>query len=374
MKKFYVSALSAREGGGVTYLDKILPLFPSDPANECHVIASKSFTLPTGCPENVILHQIPNWMNNPFMRFLFTSIYYKFIFFKNMNIDVFFYPGGSIDIPSNNAARTIVAFRNMLPFDKVEAHRYPLGYMRFRNWLLFYIQRASFKKATNIIFISNYAKTIMKKIVPDAEEKSVVIYHGVDDHNTLLAGKELYKNYPEGYVLYVSTIDVYKAQLEVIQAWKLMKSKRLGVEKLLLVGSEYKPYAKKVRKLIAEFGLENEVILLGKIKRTDLPSLYKGAILNIYASSCENCPNILLEILSSGSPVLCSNVQPMPEIGGDELIYFNPYDPKELSEKLVDILSDKSLLAKQATKSHERSLNYSWTKTANETWSYILNV
>ena len=42
-----------------------------------------------------------------------------------------------------------------------------------------------------------------------------------------------------------------------------------------------------------------------------LPNLYKNAEINVFLSEIENCPNILLEALSSKKPVLCSNKQPM---------------------------------------------------------------
>ena len=56
----------------------------------------------------------------------------------------------------------------------------------------------------------------------------------------------------------------------------------------------------------------------------DLHQKYLDADLGLFASSCENMPNILLETMGAGLPIACSNRQPMPEIlknGGE---YFDP--------------------------------------------------
>ena len=85
--------------------------------------------------------------------------------------------------------------------------------------------------------------------------------------------------------------------------------------KLLLAGHASPHYFKKVKQTIEEYGLMDDVIYLGSINHEDLPDYYKGAKINIFASTCENCPNILLEAMSSGRPVFCSTHMPMPEFG-----------------------------------------------------------
>ena len=50
--------------------------------------------------------------------------------------------------------------------------------------------------------------------------------------------------------------------------------------------------------------LEKKVFILGDIQQERLPQLYQNAEINIFCSETENCPNILLEAMSAGKPVL----------------------------------------------------------------------
>ena len=40
------------------------------------------------------------------------------------------------------------------------------------------------------------------------------------------------------------------------------------------------------------------------------------------------------EKLAAGKPVVCSNIEPMPEFGEDAAVYFDPYDPDTLVEQI----------------------------------------
>ena len=94
----------------------------------------------------------------------------------------------------------------------------------------------------------------------------------------------------------------------------------------MLAGPEYPRYAIEVRDAIARLGLERDVVLLGKVAHDQVSDLTRRAILNLFLSSCENCPNILLELMAIGTPLLVSAREPMPELGGPDLDYVEPYD------------------------------------------------
>jgi glycosyltransferase involved in cell wall biosynthesis len=176
------------------------------------------------------------------------------------------------------------------------------------------------------------------------------------------------------YLLYVSTLDVYKAQLEVVEAYGLLKKKGLRSEKLVLVGPEYKPYAEKVRNKIAELGLQEDVLIVGNVPHTDLPSAYRNARINIFASETENCPFILLEALGAGRPVLVSSCPPMPEFGGDAVVYFDPSRPEDLARKLEQVNSDEELMLRLAGAASERSAQYRWEETGRKTWDAFVDL
>jgi glycosyltransferase involved in cell wall biosynthesis len=211
--------------------------------------------------------------------------------------------------------------------------------------------------------------------VTEREGRAVVIPHGVGEafKGDVLAG-DWNERWPDGYVLYVSILDVYKSQLEVVEAWNRVRAKRETREKLILAGPEYPPYARRVKRKIAELGLEDEVVLLGSVTHDFLPGLYRSSKVTVFASQCENCPNILLEAMAGGRPVLCSNDQPMPEFGVDAVVYFDPTDAVELSERLLEMLDDPERQQDYGDRAKRRSGDFRVDEAMRQTWESMLEL
>ncbi len=370
--KILINAYSARQGGGQTYLINLLQYLPVESDIEIFLLAPPSLEL----PDNIKGVQRLNTnfpVENPFLRALWERFRLPTLL-RRVKADVFFCPGGTVGAKAPRECKTVTMFRNMLPFDLKQRKKYPLGYDRLRNWILNRVMLRSMQQADLVIFLSNFAHDAIEKIARGSLKKSVVIPHGINPHFRVQPGEIL----PcpswlpsEGYLLYVSTLDVYKAQIELLQAYAILKEKRPTKEKLVFVGAENDRYGKKVRKEIEKLGLKNEVIVAGSIPYDQLPAVYHHALINIYASETENCPNILLEALAAGRPVVSSNRGPMPEFGGDATIYFDPSEPLDLAEKLISIIDDSVRKEQLSLLAYERSQIYEWQKSAQLTWNAI---
>ena len=103
-------------------------------------------------------------------------------------------------------------------------------------------------------------------------------------------------------------------------------------------------------------------------------SLADGYEINLFASECENCPNILLEAMASGRPVICSNDPPMPEFGQDAVLYFNPRDPAQLTDQLTGLLDDPDRQAQYGAKAKRRSTDFRVDDAMRRTWESLLEL
>ncbi|MGH8550092.1 MAG: glycosyltransferase, partial [Methylococcales bacterium] len=204
----------------------------------------------------------------------------------------------------------------------------------------------------------------------------VTIPHGIGDrfrtHDQCPARPECV---PAGeYLLYVSKFDVYKHHYEVVLAYAGLPESIRERFALVLAGETDLPEAKRVTNLISEIGLIEQIMLIGAVAHHELPAVYHHAKLVLFASSCENCPNILLEALGSGRPVLSSDVMPMPEFGGDAVVYFSPFEPNRILAAMQTVLSDEDCAARLAAAAVRRSSLYDWARTAGETWTRIFRL
>ncbi len=83
-------------------------------------------------------------------------------------------------------------------------------------------------EADLVIFISEFARQFIEKLDTCPINKMAIIPHGVDRIFVRDTGKP--SSLPdwfikEDYMLYVSSIDVYKSQCEVIEAYNILKER-----------------------------------------------------------------------------------------------------------------------------------------------------
>lgn len=364
-----INAFSARLGGGQTYLTNLLEFLPEEMLAEVYILAPDSLEIPE---QRSNIHRVRvHWpVKNPVGRAIWEKMFLRKLA-RTLEADVLFCPGGLIGPRASRDCRSVMAFQNMMPFDLIQRKRYPLGYTRVRNWLLKGVTLRSMAKADKVICISEFGRQVIERHAPELSGKTAVIPHGVGASFRRERAERPEWLPREDYILYVSILDVYKAQIEVLRAFALLKLRRRKKEKLVFAGPQSPYYTKKVRKEIKRLGLENDVLLAGPVPYTELPALYQNALINIFASECENCPNILLEALASGRPLFASNRPPMPELGGDAAIYFDPSAPAELAEKLLAVIDDPTRLKELSAKARTRSQLYDWEQSARSTWTAI---
>ena len=367
-----INAFSARQGGGQTYLLNLLDCLPCGSDPEIIVLAPESLNL-LDARSNINRLRI-NWpVENPILRFFWEKIQLPRLLHE-LGVDILFCPGGIIGSRAVPGCQTVTMFRNMLPFDLIQRRKYPPGYMRMRNWILHRLMLQSMLRADLVIFISEYARSIIETIADGPLKKALVIPHGINPRFRITdGGKGARPEWlpKEEYLLYVSRIDVYKAQLEVVRGFAQLKEQRQTKEKLILVGTENPQYGRKVRAEINRSGLGDEVVMVGSVRHEELPAVYHHAKVNIFASESENCPNILLEALAAGRPIVASNRPPMPEFGGDAVIYFDPATPDDLAEKLARIVHDPDRMKELSTSAMERSFQFDAARVAEQTWRAI---
>jgi len=286
--------------------------------------------------------------------------------------DVLFVPGGSCP----GTFRPFVTMsRNLLPFEIQEKRRYGASWMLLKLSLLQIEQTKSFQKADGVIFLNAYARSTVIGHTGLLAAKIATIPHGVSSRFLRLpkVQKSLadYSFDSPFRLLYISIIDVYKHQCEVVEAVAELRQSGIPVV-LNLVGPAYPPSWRRLRKVMRRVDPQGTFVrYLGPAPYDDLARHYHSADAFVFASSCENMPNILLEAMAAGLPIACSNRGPMSEVLGDSGLYFDPEKRLEVADALRKLLERPELRATLAQKAYERSKTYSWQRCADETFSFI---
>ncbi|RDU96038.1 glycosyltransferase family 4 protein [Trinickia dinghuensis] len=364
-----INAHSARLGGGQTYLINLLKHLPDENEFKLFVYAPASLELPADPRIERLTTAWPT--TNPLTRFVWERFVLPGVL-RKLDIDVLFCPGGVIGTTPPTGCRTVTMFRNMIPFDMRVRRAVPYGLQRVRNWLLERVMLRSMAGADLVIFISDFARGVIESRI--TVRQHATIPHGVPDlfkAGTGAQPRPLFVPQDE-YLLYVSRFDVYKHHYEVVSGYARLPQPLRERYKLVLVGEADSPEAGRVQALIDTLQLNDRVVVAGAAKYQELPAAYRHAALILFASSCENCPNILLEALGAGRPVLSSSVDPMPEFGADAVAYFDPRDPDQISETMQKVLTSPDRGEELGRKAAARSRRYDWKVTAASTWRRIL--
>lgn len=331
-----------------------------------------------------LLDKLPNkhWLvkiNHPLLnKNLFFRIIWQFFLrdksFKSHKIDILFCPFGTY---IGSFKPFITMSQNMLIFDKKEKSRFPfLSILRLKLCILFYIQSKSFKKAAGIIFISKYAQNKISKILHLNPNFQKIIHHGVSSEFRNNPSDNFVKSKTEIKIrfLYVSTIWVYKHPLNVIEAIKRLKNRGYNIELYLVGNPEEKYTSKKLSKLLENKKYSEYVTWFKNVELNEVYEFYKTSDAFIFASTCENMPNILIEAMSSGLPIACSNYSPMPEFLEDAGVYFDPLSVLSIENALEQLLVNKDYRSSLAIKSFNLSKKYTWKKCSIETFNFFKSI
>ena len=375
MNVLVLNALSALRGGGQTYLINFLDNLPIDNIKVILLVNTKNKDLFEPYSSEIIyVHEVITASKNIFSR-VYWELFELPKYLIDYNATVYYAPGGIMVTKIPNGIISATALRNMLPFDNRERKRFSLfSCIRFKLWVLKYVFLLSYRMADKVIFISKYSQDVIKQAYPKVVSKSLIVPHGL---NELFQDAHPSDNLPQNleqnkFYLYVSQLDVYKAQKEMVLAWKKLKEKGFNFP-LVLVGPNNNDYGDDVLKMIRELSLSDDVIYLGKIDYHKLPSLYKSARALIFASSCECCPNILLEKLAAAKPVLCSDIQPMPEFGENAVVYFEPYNSDTLVKQVELLESDQEKMKSYGISAGKQSLKFNWSTTVKKTLEFFFD-
>ena len=369
-----IDAFNISSGGGLTHLFEFIEAaIPSDHGFEEVYLWGSVDTL----------RKVPNrkWLtkvNEPFLnRNLFFRLYWhKFKSASSLTqseCHVVFAPGGTC---LSKFQPSVTMCRNMLPFEWVELLRYGWSLKTLKFILLRGSQRRSFEKVDGLIFLTDYAQEAVMKIMNKKPNSIITIPHGVSPRfsQTLPRNSNVtFSNERPCRLIYVSNISPYKHQWEVIKATHRIRELGLSVE-LELIGAPAEGMEKQ-EKALRRFDPQREFVFFkGELPHTELHNSLTKADIGIFASSCENLPNILLEMMAAGLPIACSNMGPMPEVLGDAGEYFDPLSSNDITTKLENLVVSSDLRAELSAKAIYRASGYTWEQCAEKTLKFLASV
>jgi glycosyltransferase involved in cell wall biosynthesis len=294
---------------------------------------------------------------------------------KEWGADLLWVPGGSI-VPTFRPVVTMS--RNMLPFDWRELRRFSVSWVALKLLILRWNQGYSFRHADGTIFLTRYAYDAVTEVTGSLSGRTAIIPHGVNIRFQLpprpQRARSEYTTSDPIRVVYVSTIDEFKHQWFVVEAIGRLQREGMPI-RLDLYGSARESTLPRLTAALKRIDAQGEFIRYwGAVDYKEIHKCYAAADLCVFASSCENMPNILIESMAAGLPIACSNRGPMPEVLRDAGVYFNPEKSASIAQAVRYLVMAPRLRAEKAAAASAIAANFSWSRCAQETFEFLATV
>lgn len=164
---------------------------------------------------------------------------------------------------------------------------------------------------------------------------------------------------PDGFALFVSTIEARKNQILVYQAIKRLQEQGASHLPVVLVGKHGWLSDDIIYIINNDPTINDKLLWLSGIDDKQLRWLYENCAFTIYPSYYEGWGLPVAESLIHEKACIASNASSIPEVAGDLIEYFSPYSSDELAE----------LVAKYSKASYRESRRAYIDKFKAPTWA-----
>ena len=182
-----------------------------------------------------------------------------------------------------------------------------------------------------------------------------------DKVEQLLEGKD--------FILFVSSIVPRKNHLLLMFVWRSLLAERGDKCPFLVFAGKHhdgRDVSYITNQVIRNPALASRVLLLDNANDATIQWLYKNCSFTTFPSMYEGWGLPIAESLSYGKFCLASNSSSMPEVGGDFIEYFSPYDSGQLKDLVCKYLDNDELLSRAEKNIKANYIIPSWDDCASQ--------
>jgi glycosyltransferase involved in cell wall biosynthesis len=281
--------------------------------------------------------------------------------------DVFFSPDSMCSLRSKTP--TVMTCHDLVPLHFPEQIE-----KRHRGYLLKFLPKW-LQRADHLLSVSTFVKNDIAQTCGILPEKISAVYNGcrADFHPLSETEKKDVRDQFAGgsdFFFYAGAIHPRKNVHRLIRAFDLFRKQNKSNAKLLLAGR----FAWQTGEVLSAWeaaAYKEEILFLGYVREGDLPRLTASALASVYVSISEGFGLPLLEAMSSGTPVITSNISCLPEIAGDAAMLVDPFSEEDIAAALTSMIREKDFREQLIQKGSRRCKDFSWEGAAEQIYQIL---
>ncbi|MAP66839.1 MAG: glycosyl transferase family 1 [Candidatus Marinimicrobia bacterium] len=323
------------------------------------IIDDKTYKIDIIVPRDKMLHDL-NLKNIKIIKkgFLKGHLWEQFELPFYSKCDLLFCPGNVAPILSY-----FFKFKLITTVHDLSYKYFPKAY----NWKFRFVYNLIvpfvMKISNYIITVSKSEKDSILNYYPNVTNKIIEIQNGGGE---FFKTKITNKINDFNNILYIGSLSKRKNVHGIIEAFMRLKIEK---KKLIIVGGN--------DNIFDDFRISKKINIefVGQVNdKKVLLSYYKMANVFIFPSFYEASPLPPIEAMSTGCPVICSNIPSLLERCGDSALYCDPNDIDDISEKINEVLINENLRNGLISKGLERAKNFTWNNSAQKTFEIFKKV
>ncbi len=279
---------------------------------------------------------------------------------KKHKVDVFFSPDGYCSIRSN--VPTLMTLHDLAYFHYPQQINYLV-----RKYYQYFVPRF-LKRAQIISTVSHFVKEDIVKNLHISADKIIVVQNGCREDFKPIKKESLEQvrnAYTGGraFFLYYGAIHPRKNVLNTILAFENFK-KISESDICLVLAGRMAWHTSEIEEKLKSSAYNHDIIHLGYIA-DELSDLVGSAMAVVYISYFEGFGLPVLEAMSAGVPVICSNISSLPEVAWEAAILVDPDNIPEIADALSQVFYNEAIRNEMIVKGLNRAKEFSWDNSAS---------
>jgi glycosyltransferase involved in cell wall biosynthesis len=232
------------------------------------------------------------------------------------------------------------------------------------------------RKASHFFPMAQWVIDENRKYIKLPFDNATVTNPGVHEHLKPVTDKKILEifrakyNLPENFILSMTRVD--NPGMDHSKKWNPSKNPHTALRAFLLCRDKIPHHlvfsGRNVKEYFLNIGFKEQdfkrVHFINFVPFEEIQNIYSLAGLTVVPSYYESFGFTLLGAIACGCPTVVSTAGACSEVVGDAGLYADPDSPEDFANKILMVLKNEDLRKELSKKSIERSLQFTWEKTA----------